>query len=181
MAMTQKDLDKVNMTMMAGLIGNKGLDAAGPLYHGAAEEFQSAYGHIYIPLIFEHKGQPPKQEVDKARKQASDELEKLAKESNTAAKSTMYGLTIRKQVAGIEGPEIIMGPVDKDYIGKIKSMSPFEGSIALLRLATHILRGSTWERIEEDERQDLIDEQEEYRELQQKRAARSEKKRQRRS
>lgn len=180
MITTQEQLNKLNMTMMAGLIGHEGLDASGPLYHGAATEFQSFYGRLYIPMIFQHKGSPPRGEVEKARKQAAEQLEKKAEKFNTKAQSTMYGLMIRRQVAGINNPEIIMGPVDKDFIPKIKAMDKYDGAIMLLKLATHILRGSAWERIEEDERQDLIDEQEELKDLDARRAARSKRKSERR-
>lgn len=157
--MKSEELEKLGFKMFVGLINpDEGLDASGFMMDDRFSSlFESYYGRQYIPAILDNEGEISAREEQKIKEMAREKAVKEARAKNMATDETIRGIKMRKALAHVPG-EIVLAPIPEDFADKIRSGGPFKSAKLLLHMATHVLEGNRIRRIEQDEKEDMIDE-----------------------
>jgi hypothetical protein len=156
--MTSKELEDSGFKMYVGLINpDEGLDASGEF---TDDRFQSTitskYGRLYIPTIFNNNGVISDRDEKQIMKNAREVATKEANTKGWATDAVIRGIEKRKNMANVKG-DILMAPIPKEMMSKIKSGNPIDSAILLTRMATHIIEGSEISRISPEDKEDIIE------------------------
>lgn len=148
-----------NFVMYIALINpEEGIDASGVYTDNRFNKLAvSLMRRDIIRYVFDNKGQRPPSEKEKdMSEKAREEALKAARENGWMDDQIIRGIKMRKQFAGVKG-DIILAPVEKDFVDEIKDGEELDTAILLTQMATHVIEGNKLRRITKEEQDDIIE------------------------
>lgn len=155
LGMSAEEIYKSGFELYVGLVDpNEGLDASGVMTEAENIKniFNSTYGRLYIPKIFKKDGVVGDRDKKEAEVEATRKAMSYASSTNNEA---LVGVKMRKSFAGVEG-DVLVAPVPKEMVEKIKDGEPFDSAILLTQMATHEMVGNDFKRLSKEDKEDIL-------------------------
>lgn len=153
--MSAEEIKDFGFEIYVGLISpTEGLDASGLMtdIENIQNMYHSKYGRKYIPLIFQNNGNVPTSKKEDIESEVVKEVMDYAASTGNDA---LMGIKMRKQFAGVDG-DVLAAPVPKEMVDKIKHGEPMDSAILLAQVATHELVRNKFQKLDSEDRDDII-------------------------